>query len=145
MTCGPTNALDGVEERAARREDIEVAVVGSCIDDVDARRDDGQAAFLREIRNHVHRGRAGVDVDDIAVVDEVGCHAGNLFLGLGVAVLTRSERFRIACWLREDDASVDLLDDALLLELRDVAPDGVLGDLEGITEIIDGDVVHILQ
>ena len=43
------------------------------------------------------------------------------------------------------DLGGESTDDALLLELRDVAPDGVLGDLEGITEIIDGDVVHILQ
>ena len=133
------------EERTARREDIEVAVVGCSIDDVDTRRDDGQAVLLRQVRDHVHRGRAGVDVDDIAVVDEVCCHAGNLLFGIGIAALARGERFRAAGRLGEDNAAVDLLDEALLFELCDIAAYGVLRDLERITEIVDRYVVHTLQ
>lgn len=76
QTVQHTGADEGhgrIVESAARRDEVEGLGHGARngrIDDVDAGCNNGQILFFQQIGNHVQRRRAGVDKNDIVVIDK---------------------------------------------------------------------------
>ena len=92
----------------------------------------------------MHRCRAGVDVDDVVFPDFGSGQAGDNLLGILILRRAAVEWFRCGGIERifvQDDAAVDFVDEALLLELADVAADRVFGYIEAAAEVFDGKCV----
>ena len=111
-------------------------------DHVEVAGDDGHMFGGVQEVDEVHGGGAGVDVQGVAVLDELLGAPGHPALLLGPELGALGEQGRLLP-LDRPDASVNFFHRAGAHQVGHVGPDGVHGDAEGVPQLFHGDGVPL--
>ena len=113
--------------------------------DEQAVRDDDELPLRAQLECEVIRGRAGVERDRLALVDHLGCGAGDRALRLDLEAHPQIEAELRLALLQGTRAAADPRDEALTGQLPEIAPHRDLGDGKRLRKFRNLNVIPRLE